>query len=323
MVLGTLNAEMLDQNKVKLGTVGTVEDLTLSPGVNNVTMAGILHPDDDDALAAAADFMSTYMNNSAQVTTVRGTDAGDTPINWLNDIVNGLELSTVFPGGERAGKKTSCTRYHFSYLIYSNSPLPAAGDDFAALTEIEIIAMEMELTSDSHAKVASTVKARLNVPPQVSQSIIMNVTFSGMVFDLIDPDTSSHLGGLTLDVTDVPVTYENGYITATFEKTDMAIKDFEGTQDLIAQLMVNPDKTVRMEGKASPLVETGMGWLQLKDVPFGGEVRICEERTTTTRSERQQRGAKRRGCVARATRFCPALAPLCIALAPRIKNTLN
>ncbi|GMH72221.1 hypothetical protein TL16_g05861 [Triparma laevis f. inornata] len=244
MVLGTLNAEMLDQNKVKLGTVGTVEDLTLSPGVNNVTMAGILHPDDDDALAAAADFMSTYMNNSAQVTTVRGTDAGDTPINWLNDIVNGLELSTVFPG---------------------------AGDDFAALTEIEIIAMEMELTSDSHAKVASTVKARLNVPPQVSQSIIMNVTFSGMVFDLIDPDTSSHLGGLTLDVTDVPVTYENGYITATFEKTDMAIKDFEGTQDLIAQLMVNPDKTVRMEGKASPLVETGMGWLQLKDVPFGGE----------------------------------------------------
>ncbi|GMH61196.1 hypothetical protein TrST_g12762 [Triparma strigata] len=244
MVLGTLNAEMLDHNKVKLGTVGTVEPLTLSPGVNNVTMAGILHPDDADALDAAADFMSAYMNNSAQVTTVRGTDAGDTPVDWLNDIVNGLELSTVFPG---------------------------AGDDFEALTEIEIIEMEMELTTDSKARVASTVKARLNVPAQVDPSIILNVTFSGMVFDLIDPETNSHLGGIELDVTDVPVTYEDGYITASFSKTDMVIKDFDGTSDLIAQLMVNPDKTVRMEGKASPLVETGMGWLQLKDVPFGGE----------------------------------------------------
>mmetsp|Transcript_25913 Transcript_25913/g.53923 ORF Transcript_25913/g.53923 Transcript_25913/m.53923 type:complete len:1167 (-) Transcript_25913:43-3543(-) len=244
--IGTLNGELRDGNGVTLGTVGTdpATNFVLSPGINNVTMTGKMSPQGDDAILAAADFMSAYMNNSAQVTTVYGTDAGDTTVSWLNDIVNGVELSALFPG---------------------------AGDDFEALTEIDIKSMDMELTADGRVRAASTVRARLNVPPEVDQSIILDVDFSGMKFDLIDVDSLSHLGRIELEVADVPVIYEDGYITATFDKTDLVIKDFEGMQKCVKDLMVGPSKNVLMKGTASPHVKTGMGVLQLSEVPFEGQ----------------------------------------------------
>ena len=175
MVIGVMNAELRDGNGVTLGTVGTdnTTEFTLSPGINNVTMYGTMSPQGDDAILAAADFMSTYMNNSAQITSVYGTDAGPAEISWLNDIVNGIEMSTLFPG---------------------------AGDDFEALTEINIKTMDMELTADGKVRAASTVRARLNVPPEVDQSIILDVDFSGMKFDLIDVDIESALRALIFAV---------------------------------------------------------------------------------------------------------------------------
>ena len=92
-----------------------------------------------------------------------------------------------------------------------------------------------------------------------------------MQFDLIDVESLSHLGRIELEVTDVPVIYEDGYITATFDKTDLVIKDFEGMQKCVTDLMVGPSKNVLMKGTASPHIKTGMGVLQLNEVPFEGQ----------------------------------------------------
>jgi hypothetical protein len=243
LVIGTLNAVVLDKNGVTLGDV-TTADLTLGPGDNFVTMKGKLAPEGDEAIAAAADFMSTYMQNLPQLTSVLGVDAGDSPVSWLHDVVNGITMSTTFPG---------------------------AGDDFEALTEIEIQYMEMELGEDGSASVACKVKAKLNVPEQVNPSIIMDVDFSGMEFDLVYPDTNSAVGHLVLDISEVPVVYEDGYITAKFDKKEMEVKDAEGMAALIKDLMLGPKEKVQMVGTAAPHIVTNMGKLQLSAVPFGGE----------------------------------------------------
>jgi len=243
LVIGTLNADVLDLNDVAIGKV-TATELTLGAGDNTITMTGKLAPVGDAAMDAAAVFMSTYMQNKAQKTSVLGTDAGDSPVAWLHDVVNGISMSTTFPG---------------------------AGDDFEALTEIEIVSMDMELTKDGGARVASVVRAKLNVPEQIDPSIIMDVDFSGMEFDLIYPDTNSAVGHLSLDISEVPVVYEDGYITASFDKKDMEVKDSEGMAALIKDLMLTKSKVVRMAGTASPHAVTNMGKLQLADVPFGGE----------------------------------------------------
>jgi len=243
--IGTLNSYIQDSTKTTLGDV-TATDLTLLPGDNVIAMAGRMHPA-DDAVDAAAAFMSTYMQNNAQETSVLGKDAGPSTIPWLNDVVDGITMSATFPG---------------------------AGDDFAALTKIVLNTMDMELTSDGGVRAAAKVTAKLNVPSEISQDIIEDVTFSGMEFELIDIDNNStHVGHIKVDVSAVPVVYnaDKGTIVAEFEKVDMDILNSDGLALMIKDLMTSVSKNVRMEGTAAPTVTTNMGVLQLTDIPFGGE----------------------------------------------------
>ena len=245
LVVGTLNNYIRDAQGVTLGTV-TATDLTLTPGDNIIAMSGKMNPTGDDALSAAATFMSTYMANKEQPTSVVGIDAGPSSIGWLNDIVDGLEMVATFPG---------------------------AGDDFLALTNITIQWMDMELTSDGGVRAASKVKAKLNVPDPVSQDIILDVTFSGMEFELVDLERDTHVGHIKLEVENVPVVYDpaEGTIVAEFDKVDMDVLDSDGLALLIKDLMTSTSKVVGMEGMAAPKVLTNMGELQLTDIPFSGD----------------------------------------------------
>jgi hypothetical protein len=65
LVIGTMNAQVLDSGKVPLGFV-TTSDLTLSPGENTISMTGMLKPDAEHLDAAAA-FMCTYLQVRAGV----------------------------------------------------------------------------------------------------------------------------------------------------------------------------------------------------------------------------------------------------------------
>ena len=86
-----------------------------------------------------------------------------------------------------------------------------------------------------------------------------------MQFDLIYPDTQTSVGSIELDVADVPVVYDAAtqYITATFDKADMTVKDDDAFAALIKDLMVTASKEVTMEGLAAPTIITNMGELQV------------------------------------------------------------
>eukprot|EP00520_Triparma_pacifica_P017740 CAMPEP_0118657522 /NCGR_PEP_ID=MMETSP0785-20121206/14065_1 /TAXON_ID=91992 /ORGANISM="Bolidomonas pacifica, Strain CCMP 1866" /LENGTH=1204 /DNA_ID=CAMNT_0006550449 /DNA_START=43 /DNA_END=3654 /DNA_ORIENTATION=- len=246
LVVGTLNNHIRDSTETILGEV-TATGLTLKPGDNIIQMEGKMNPSGDDAMIAAANFMSIYMSNQAQETSVVGIDAGPSSISWLNDVVNGIEMVATFPG---------------------------AGDDFLALTDIEIQLMDMELTEDGGVRAASKVKAVLNVPTPVSQDIILDVSYSGMEFELVDIENGeNHVGHIKLDVEKVPVVYNatEGTIVAKFDKVDMDVLDSDGLSFMIRDLMTNSSKNIRMVGTASPKVMTNMGELQLTGIPFTGE----------------------------------------------------
>ena len=245
MEVGTLNGEILDRNGVSIGVV-TTTGLTLAPGETEVHMTGKLSPQGDVAKAAAEQFMSRYLSNTNQKTSVLGKDAGPSEIPWLNDVVDGIQLAAEFPG---------------------------AGEDFQVLSDINIADMQIELTDDGGVLVGCKVEANMNLPDQVDRSIIKDVDYSGMVFDLVDPDDGVIIGEVELDdPTKVSIQYnDSGSITASFEKTNMKVKDHEGMSMLVKTLMTAPSKVVKLHGRLSPHVHTNMGELQLSSVPFSGE----------------------------------------------------
>lgn len=239
LAVGTMNGQLKDHSGAVLGTV-RVDNLALAPGDNTVSMTGIMKPD-TGAMGAAAMFMSSYLQKKSQQTAVMGTDAGKSPIKWLQDVVNGIELSTTFPG---------------------------ASADFQALSEIELLSMEMTFSEGGPPMVGASVKARLNLPVECDMSIIKDVPKSGMSFDLVNG--GSAVGSLSLP-DDTNVKYSGGTITMNFDQTVMTVKDVGSFQGLVKDLLVGPSKAVQMKGTASPQASMNFGTLQLADIPFEGD----------------------------------------------------
>merc|ERR1712100_384376 len=136
-----------------------------------------------DALTAASAFFSAYLQNKEQKTKVVGIDAGNSPVKWLNDVVNGLELSTTFPG---------------------------AGAGFSVLTGVSIQEMSMDLFADKDPQMSATIQATMQMPPGVDLSIIKDVKAADMEMDMIYPDTGKAIGHLSISAKDATMHYNAG-----------------------------------------------------------------------------------------------------------------
>mmetsp|Transcript_108674 Transcript_108674/g.316152 ORF Transcript_108674/g.316152 Transcript_108674/m.316152 type:complete len:1203 (+) Transcript_108674:260-3868(+) len=243
MVIGTLNAIMQTADGVTLGHVSVGPDFTLVPGDNFVTLSGTMAPAATD-LDAAADFMSTYLSNIAQTAVVVGTDAGeDNTVQWIHDVVDGLELATTFPG---------------------------AGDDLELMTDITIDTMDMALTADADPVMSATLEARMNLPEEVG--FPLDVISSGMKFQMVDEGVAC----ANATVAPVPVDYvagtNGGQITLSTGDMTLSVLDEDAMSSLVTDLLVTTSKTVTMQGTCSPLASTNMGELSMSDVPFEGEI---------------------------------------------------
>lgn len=245
MVIGTLNGEFRTAEGVTLGHVSAGPDFALVPGQNVVVLSGIMAPAEAD-LDAAADFISKYLSNVAQTTVVMGTDAGeDNTVQWLHDVIDGLELSTTFPG---------------------------AGDDLELMSDISVDTMAMSLAADADPLMSATLEARMNLPTEVG--FPLDVVSASMAFELVDAGVAC-ASGL---VSSVPVDYEagtnGGEITLSTGDITLDVLDQDAMSGLIADLLVTTSKTVTMQGTASPLCSTNMGELQMSDVPFSGDTTL-------------------------------------------------
>jgi hypothetical protein len=244
--VGTLNAQVTNENGVVLGTVST-NGLSLTPSSTlTAIMTGKLAPANSD-LDAASDFFSAFLQNKAQTTKVVGKDAGSSAVGWLNDVVNGLELSTTFPG---------------------------AGPGFSVLTGVEVQAMSMDLSPDKDPQVSGTIQATMQMPQDVDLSIISDVKSADMELDMIDPDTGKAMGHLSIDASSISLQYKSGQLTASFTTTTMSVTDSETFSKVIKQLLLTPQKEIKMSGTASPTVLTNMGTLSLKSVPFSSSATL-------------------------------------------------
>jgi len=233
--VGTMNGRIQNSAGAVLGALQAT-GLSLKPGSNTVALSGKLSPAAGD-IGAAADFFSTYLQNTAQATTVVGINAGASPVKWLQNVISGMELKTSFPG---------------------------AGDDFSVLADIQVEALSMNFP-DTGPTLAGTVQAEMQLPKGVDLSIIKDVTKSGMAFGLVDADTGVTVGKITAAAT---VKYNAGKLSASFDATPMQVISESGFSKLIKDLLLSKSKNVRLVGTASPSTLTNMGLFELQGVPF-------------------------------------------------------
>jgi len=238
--IGTMNAHIENGDGVILGRVSG-KDVNMNPGSNTIAMTGRISPQGPAALSAAEVFFSNYFRNVKQTTKVVGIDASPSTVQWLHDVVNGLELKTTFPG---------------------------AGDGFSVLTNLEILAMSMDLSATSDPRITATIKAKMQMPDGVDISIIKDVLSADMTFQMIDPSNGKTVGVVQASSS---VKYANGYMTATVASTPLKVTDAGAMGQLIQDLLLSPTKELKMTGTASPIAITNMGKMKLTNTPFSGK----------------------------------------------------
>jgi len=241
LVIGEMNSEVRNIDGVVLGSVGTSK-LTLHGNIVNVmAMSGKLAPRN---LTAAANFMSNYMSKKTQPTIMVGLNAGSSSVEWLQTIAKGLELEADFPG---------------------------ADDGFQALTNCTLSTLSMVISEDNKVVLTGTIMAKMNLPKQVNPAVILDVYSSTMEFWMVDIQSSIRIGKVTVNSAPVDYTRSTQMIKLTFAPTELVILNEGLFEELMADLLSLPSKTIKMTGFASPHVSTNMGVLQLKDIPFSEE----------------------------------------------------
>ncbi|ELR17784.1 uncharacterized protein ACA1_066050 [Acanthamoeba castellanii str. Neff] len=69
----------------------------LNPGLNRYRYTGLVKPAEKD-LGVTSEFLSNYLTGEASSVVVRGLDAGNSSIGWLQKAATGMVLSTDLPG---------------------------------------------------------------------------------------------------------------------------------------------------------------------------------------------------------------------------------
>lgn len=233
--IGTMVLDLY-YGSARLGSVSGA-NVTLVPGANTLSLVGNISPAPSD-LPAASQFFSRYVTGADSVVSVRGVSAGASPVAWVQQAVQAVQISTTFKG-DAAGLIQGITLNSLGIFFPGGSGAPTASSSAVAHFNLPFAFpfSIWQMTSTLTISSGGTQFLRIPVPAT--------------------PCTSDQAAGtLAFAFTRLPVTVLN---TALFET-------------FATSLTVNSDLTVDLSGVVSTTVATAAGNLTLSGVTFAASV---------------------------------------------------
>ncbi len=239
MHIGEANFEMFIAGGVVVGQMSS-KDLYLKQGLNDVTMTGFMKVGSNSE--AVADFMSNYLNGKQQEIQVRGLNAGNNPINWLQLTQGNIVFPSVqFPG-------------------------PVIGPVMnSTIVGITIPFMQMMFDAGKKPRIKSTMVTQYDVPVGFPLQML---SMSG-TFGIALSRDSGHVVEMTL--VNVPIKSSQpsskGYATVELDYyVDIDVIDQDGFAKLTTQIMTSKQASIYISGTASPVSASAMGTLTLHNL---------------------------------------------------------